>query len=164
MQKSGSNSNNHQNFRHNRQRFFEHGPENYRGRTTATSCRTFACWEQEIDKTQVENKCRLCGKVDETVRRIVCECPMLAQMEHKRRHGWVGRKIGKYVEKLVLMQLKNSINMSQRERWKMILGRCYGMLQYKLIMQSWESAAAVGNAVVNAVLCGICGGKKKLPS
>ena len=104
----------------------------------------------------------MCGKVDETVRRVVCECPMLAQMEHKRRHGWVGRKIGKYVEKLVLMQLKNSINTSQREWWKMILGRYYGMLQYKLIMQSWESAAAVGNAVVNAVLCGICGGKKKI--
>ena len=47
----------------------------------------------KIDKTQAESKCRLCGKVDETVRHIVCECPMLAQREYKRRHDWVGRKI-----------------------------------------------------------------------
>ena len=37
----------------------------------------------KIDKTQAESKCRFCGKVDETVRHIVCE----------RRHGWAGRKI-----------------------------------------------------------------------
>ena len=47
----------------------------------------------KIDKTQAESKCRLCGKVDEAERHIVCECPMLAQMEYKRRHDWVGRKI-----------------------------------------------------------------------
>ena len=46
----------------------------------------------KIDKTQTESKCRLCGKVDATVRHIVCECPMLAQREYKRRHDWVGRK------------------------------------------------------------------------
>ena len=40
----------------------------------------------KIDKTQAESKCRLCGKVDETVRHIVCECPMLAQRKYKRRH------------------------------------------------------------------------------
>ena len=39
----------------------------------------------KIDKTQAESKCRLCGKVDETVRHIVCECPMLAQRKYKRR-------------------------------------------------------------------------------
>ena len=33
----------------------------------------------KIDKTQAKSKCRLCGNVDETVRHIVCECPMLAQ-------------------------------------------------------------------------------------
>ena len=27
----------------------------------------------KIDKTQAESKCRLCGKVDETVRHRVCE-------------------------------------------------------------------------------------------
>ena len=31
--------------------------------------------------------------MDETVGQIVCECPMLAQSEHKRRHDWAGRKI-----------------------------------------------------------------------
>ena len=45
------------------------------------------------DKTQAESKCRLCGKLDETVRHIVCECPMLTQREYKRRHDLVGRKI-----------------------------------------------------------------------
>ena len=47
----------------------------------------------KIDKTQAKSKCRLSGKVDETVRHIVCECPMLVQREYKRRHDWVGRKI-----------------------------------------------------------------------
>ena len=28
----------------------------------------------KIDKTQAERRCRLCGKVDETVRHILCEC------------------------------------------------------------------------------------------
>ena len=47
----------------------------------------------KIDKTQAESKCRLCDKMDETVTHRVCECPMLAQGEYKRRHDWVGRKI-----------------------------------------------------------------------
>ena len=47
----------------------------------------------KIDKTQAESKCRLCGKVDETIRHIKCEYPILAQREYKRRHDWVGRKI-----------------------------------------------------------------------
>ena len=46
----------------------------------------------KIDKTQAKSKCRFCGKVDDTVRHIVCECPMLAQREYKRRHDWVDRK------------------------------------------------------------------------
>ena len=47
----------------------------------------------KIDKTPAESKCRLCIKVDMTVRHIVSECPMLAQREYERRHDWVGRKI-----------------------------------------------------------------------
>ena len=47
----------------------------------------------KIDKNQAKSKCRLCGKVDETVRYIVCERTMLARREHKRTHDWVGRKI-----------------------------------------------------------------------
>ena len=46
----------------------------------------------KIDKTQAESKCILCGKVDEAARNVVCECPMLAQREYKRRHDQVGRK------------------------------------------------------------------------
>ena len=47
----------------------------------------------KIKKTQAESKYRMCGKVDGTVRHIVCECPMLAQREYKKSHDWVGRKI-----------------------------------------------------------------------
>ena len=47
----------------------------------------------KIDKTEAESKCRLCGKVNETVRQIVCEYPMSTQREYKRRHDWLGRKI-----------------------------------------------------------------------
>ena len=47
----------------------------------------------KIDMTQAESKCRLCGKVDATVRHILCECPVLAQREYKRRHDQLGRKI-----------------------------------------------------------------------
>ena len=51
----------------------------------------------KIDKTQSESKCRLSGKVDETVRHIVYECTILAQREYKRRHDRVGRKIHREV-------------------------------------------------------------------
>ena len=58
----------------------------------------------KIDKTQAESKCRLCGKVDETVRQIVNECPCRHKGSVKRgMTGWAERYIGKYVEKLVLM-------------------------------------------------------------
>ena len=38
----------------------------------------------KLDKIQVESKCRLCSKKYESVRHIVCECPMLAQREYKK--------------------------------------------------------------------------------
>ena len=50
----------------------------------------------KIDKTQAESKCRLCGKVDETVRHP--KGSLKGGM-----NGWAERYIGKYVEKLVLM-------------------------------------------------------------
>ena len=69
----------------------------------------------KIDKTQAESKCRLCGRVDETVRHIVCECPMLAQRDYKRRHHWVGRKIHWEVCRKIGFDVnENGINMSQR--------------------------------------------------
>ena len=45
-----------------------------------------------IDKTQQNNKCRLCGDSDETIDHIISECSKLAQKEYKTRHDWV-RKI-----------------------------------------------------------------------
>ena len=35
------------------------------------------------NNTQEKSKCRICGKVDETVNDIVSECNMLAQIEYK---------------------------------------------------------------------------------
>ena len=40
----------------------------------------------KIDKTQQNSKCRLCGKRDETVNHVLCECSKLAQREYKTRH------------------------------------------------------------------------------
>ena len=47
----------------------------------------------KLEKAQYKIKCRLHGKVDETVRHMGCECLMLPQREYKRRYEWVGRKI-----------------------------------------------------------------------
>ena len=60
--------------------------------------------------TQAESKCRLCGKGKETVRHIVCECPMLAQTKYKRRHNWVGRKIH--------WQMCRKIGFDVNEKWE----------------------------------------------
>ena len=46
-----------------------------------------------IDKTQQNNKCRLCGDRDETINHIISECSKLAQKEYKTRHNWVGKVI-----------------------------------------------------------------------
>ena len=47
----------------------------------------------KIDKTQEESKCRMCGRVDETVNHVLSECSKMAQTEYKRRHDWVGKRI-----------------------------------------------------------------------
>ena len=70
--------------------------------------------------------------IDETVRHIVCECPMLTQREYQKRHDWVGRKIH--------WEVCRKTGFDVNEKWykhepeKMIFGRYYGILQYKLIM------------------------------
>ena len=46
-----------------------------------------------IDKTQQNNKCRLCHDRDETINHIISECSELAQREYKARHDWVGMNI-----------------------------------------------------------------------
>ena len=48
--------------------------------------------KKKLDKAQAESECRLCGRVYEKLRHIVCGCPMFAQRGYKRTHGWVGRK------------------------------------------------------------------------
>ena len=45
---------------------------------------------KNIDKKDVQDKCRLCGERDETVAHIVSECKQLAQNEYKKcRHDKV---------------------------------------------------------------------------
>ena len=45
---------------------------------------------KNIDKEDVQDKCRLCGERDETVAHIVSECKQLAQNEYKKcRHDKV---------------------------------------------------------------------------
>ena len=46
-----------------------------------------------IDKTQQNNKCRLCGDRDETINQIIKEYSKLAQKEYKTRHDWVDKVI-----------------------------------------------------------------------
>ena len=47
----------------------------------------------KIDKTQEDSRCRMCGKVDETINHLISECSKMAQKEYKNRHDWVGRRI-----------------------------------------------------------------------
>ena len=49
--------------------------------------------KSRIDKTQQNNRCRLCGDRDETIIHIINECSKLAQKEHKIRDDWVGKVI-----------------------------------------------------------------------
>ena len=46
-----------------------------------------------IDKTQQNNKCRLCGDRDETINHIISEFSKLAEKEYKTIHDWVGKVI-----------------------------------------------------------------------
>ena len=45
----------------------------------------------KIDKTQQNNKCRLCSDKDETINLIISEYSKLAQQEYKAGHDWVGQ-------------------------------------------------------------------------
>ena len=46
-----------------------------------------------IDRTQQNNRSRLCGDRDETINHIISECSKLAQKEYKTRHDWVVKGI-----------------------------------------------------------------------
>ena len=48
----------------------------------------------KIDNAQEQSKCRMCGEKDETVNHLISECSKMAQREYKRRHDWVGRRVG----------------------------------------------------------------------
>ena len=47
----------------------------------------------KIDKTQENNKCRICGKTEESVNHVLSKCSKLAQKEYKIQHNWFGTKI-----------------------------------------------------------------------
>ena len=85
----------------------------------------------KIDKTQGESKHRLRGKVDETVRHIVCECRILAQRKYKKRHDWVGRKIHWKVCKKIGFDLNEKWYKHEPEK---VVEIDSGILQCKLIM------------------------------
>ena len=63
----------------------------------------------KADKTSENLLCRMCGERRETVQHIICEYKNLAQLEHKRRHGTVG--------KLVHWKLCKKNNLEIKEKW-----------------------------------------------
>ena len=46
-----------------------------------------------IDKTQQNNRCRLCGEKDKMITHIISEYSKLTQKENNSRHDWVGKEI-----------------------------------------------------------------------
>ena len=63
-----------------------------------------------IDKTQQNNKCRLCGDRDETINHI-SECSKLTQREYKTRHNWVG--------KVIHWEMCKKFNFDHTNKWYM---------------------------------------------
>ena len=60
----------------------------------------------KVDQTQTQIKCRMCGKVDESINHVLNECSKLAQNEYKRRHDWVGKRVHWDVSKLCGLKVK----------------------------------------------------------
>lgn len=46
-----------------------------------------------IDKTQKDNKCRLCKYAEETVKNLRCRCKRIAQTDYLERHNKVATMI-----------------------------------------------------------------------
>ena len=61
----------------------------------------------KIDKTQIDSKCRMCGKVDESINHVLSECSKLVQKEYKRRHDWVGKRVHWDVSKVCGFKVKD---------------------------------------------------------
>ena len=65
-----------------------------------------------IDKTQQNNKCRLCGDRDETINHIISKCSKLAQREYKARHDWV--------DKMILWEMCKKFKFDHTNKWYML--------------------------------------------
>ena len=63
----------------------------------------------KVDRTQTESKCRICGKVNESINYVLNECSKLVQKEYKRRHDWVCNRVHWDVSKVCGFKVK--------ERW-----------------------------------------------
>ena len=62
-----------------------------------------------IDKTQQNNRCKLCSDTDETINHIISECSKLAQKEYKTGNDWVG--------KVIHMELCEKFKFDYRNKW-----------------------------------------------
>ena len=65
-----------------------------------------------IERTQQNNKCRLCGARDETITHIISECSKLAQKEYTTRHEWVG--------KVIYWEMCNKFKFDHTNKWYML--------------------------------------------
>ena len=68
-----------------------------------------------IDKTQQNNKCRLCGHRDKKINRIISEYSKFAQKEYKTWQDWVGKVIHWELWKKLKFDHTNKWYMHNRE-------------------------------------------------
>ena len=73
-----------------------------------------------INKTQQNNKCRLCDNKDETTNHIIRECSKLTQKEYKTRHDWVGKMILWDMHKKFKFDHTNKCNMHKNDTYKLL--------------------------------------------
>ena len=64
-----------------------------------------------IDKTQQNNKCRLCGDRDEIINHIISECSNLAQKEYETISDWIGKVIDR--------EMCKKFKFDHRNKWYM---------------------------------------------
>ena len=86
----------------------------------------------KIDKLQEQTKCRICSRADETINRIVSECPELAQKSTKE--GMIGSEgvlIGKFVEQMESMLNRNRMSINQIWSLRMTHVKYFGILLYR---------------------------------
>ena len=49
--------------------------------------------KKNIDGQDISEKCRMCGKMDESIVHVITECKKLAQKEYKQRHDGIARNV-----------------------------------------------------------------------